>query len=321
MTYRPRSSVTTIFANLVGRSVVSAITQTPASGPFGPLTTPPRSLSPTVTPAGAVCCAASCAGERVSNSAAPIAAPPKCRLAFGLIDGSSFGLVSQRPRAMCDPAQELMSRTQTSALAHIHAQSVIARNGVGARREPPDRFFGHASARASAGLLRMERGEVGRRRQQIISAEIGHYSGHERSPKAIPVAVLHVIELPRGIARRAAGDRWNWAQSAQIRAVANGARRDFGPSSRNSSNDQGLAFLQAAWRYIGDETRSWVSQKLGRVRALRGLDDALANRLNVGFGTLKRQEHPVLSFGLRHGRTLHHLDPGRGGNCRKVFGS
>src|SRR5262249_45187404 len=144
---------------------------------------------------------------------------------------------------------------------------------------------------------------------------------HERSPTALPVPVLHVIELPRGIARRAAGDRWNWAQSAQIRAVANGARRDFGPSSRNSSNNQGLALLQAAWRYIGDETRSWVSQKLGRVRALRSLDDTLANRLNVGFGTLKRQEHPVLSFGLRHGRTLHHLDPGRGGNCRKVFGS
>src|SRR5215468_9277245 len=80
-----------------------------------------------------------------------------------------------------------------------------------ARREPPDHVFGYASARASTVLLRMERGEVGRRRQQIISAEIGDDSGHERSPKAIPVAMLHVIELPRGIARRAAGNRWNWA--------------------------------------------------------------------------------------------------------------
>src|SRR6185503_2598821 len=42
-TYRPRSSVTTIFTNLVGRSEVSAITQTPASGPDAPVTTPPRS--------------------------------------------------------------------------------------------------------------------------------------------------------------------------------------------------------------------------------------------------------------------------------------
>src|SRR5262245_24747592 len=34
-------------ANLVPRSLVSAITQTPASGPFGPLTTPPMSVAPT----------------------------------------------------------------------------------------------------------------------------------------------------------------------------------------------------------------------------------------------------------------------------------
>src|SRR5438046_6086311 len=46
MRYRPRSSVTTILVNLVGRSVVSAITQTPASGPFALVTIPARSLSP-----------------------------------------------------------------------------------------------------------------------------------------------------------------------------------------------------------------------------------------------------------------------------------
>src|SRR5690349_2526283 len=40
MRYRPRSSVTTILAKRVGRSVVSAMTHTPASGPFGPETTP-----------------------------------------------------------------------------------------------------------------------------------------------------------------------------------------------------------------------------------------------------------------------------------------
>src|SRR5436190_1889729 len=33
--------------NLVGRSLVSAITHTPASGPFGPVTTPPISSEPT----------------------------------------------------------------------------------------------------------------------------------------------------------------------------------------------------------------------------------------------------------------------------------
>ena len=46
MTYRPASSVTTILANFVGRSVVSAMTQTPASGPLALETTPPRSFSP-----------------------------------------------------------------------------------------------------------------------------------------------------------------------------------------------------------------------------------------------------------------------------------
>jgi len=126
---------------------------------------------------------------------------------------SSFASVSQRPRAMCDPAQELMSRTQTSALAHIHAQSLVARNGVGL--EEGRRIASLVTHRRERQLfhesLRMYRGEVGRRRQQIISAEIGEYRSHERSPKAIPVAVLHVIELPRGIARRAAGNRWNWA--------------------------------------------------------------------------------------------------------------
>jgi hypothetical protein len=38
--------VTTILANFVGRSVVSAITQTPASGPLALVTVPPRSLAP-----------------------------------------------------------------------------------------------------------------------------------------------------------------------------------------------------------------------------------------------------------------------------------
>src|SRR5262249_46573963 len=99
-----------------------------ASGPFGPLTTPPRSLSPTVTPAGAVCCAASCAGERVSNRAAPIAATLKHRLAFGLIDAllACLGVTA--------PAGGLRSGSrgdESSAVAHIHAQSIIARNGVG----------------------------------------------------------------------------------------------------------------------------------------------------------------------------------------------
>ena len=47
MTYRPRSSVTTMRTNFVGSSEVSAMTQTPASGPFALVTVPPIS-SPSI---------------------------------------------------------------------------------------------------------------------------------------------------------------------------------------------------------------------------------------------------------------------------------
>src|SRR6516165_1239998 len=80
MRYRPRSSVTTIFAIRVGRSVVSAITQTPASGPLGPRTTPPRSLAPTWIAAS--CCAALRVGALAKSAGIETAATPKRRLCF-----------------------------------------------------------------------------------------------------------------------------------------------------------------------------------------------------------------------------------------------
>src|SRR5262249_43923628 len=79
-TYRPWSSVTTILTNLVGRSVVSAITQTPASGPLALVTMPPRSLSPTVTPTGALCCALTCVDEDKSSAPSATAATLSNRL-------------------------------------------------------------------------------------------------------------------------------------------------------------------------------------------------------------------------------------------------
>src|SRR5687767_3209662 len=53
MRYRPWSSVTTILANFVGRSEVSAITHTPASGPLAPVTTPAMSSGSIAVPPGA----------------------------------------------------------------------------------------------------------------------------------------------------------------------------------------------------------------------------------------------------------------------------
>src|SRR5262249_61781278 len=53
---RAAQAGTRIRADLVGVSVVPAITQTPASGPFGPLTTPPISSASIATwPAAAPC--------------------------------------------------------------------------------------------------------------------------------------------------------------------------------------------------------------------------------------------------------------------------
>src|SRR5262245_21939969 len=63
----------------VGRSVVSAITQTPASGPLGLVTTPPRSLSPMLTAAGAGACALTCAGGAPRSATIAIAATLKDR--------------------------------------------------------------------------------------------------------------------------------------------------------------------------------------------------------------------------------------------------
>src|SRR5205823_5156400 len=65
--------------NFVGRSVVSAITQTPASGPFAPVTTPPMS---SLSMATAVC-ARNGAGQ--TNEAMPIAATVTYRLALSVI--------------------------------------------------------------------------------------------------------------------------------------------------------------------------------------------------------------------------------------------
>src|ERR1700693_3206659 len=81
---------------LVGRSLVSAITQTPASGPFELRTTPPRSVSPMLT--AGVCCAKTGPGE--ANAAAmAMAATPEYKAALFLISLSSndFHQVSWLP--------------------------------------------------------------------------------------------------------------------------------------------------------------------------------------------------------------------------------
>src|SRR5687767_1134985 len=76
MTKRPRSSVTTILANFVGRSVVSAITHTPASGPFVLVTTPPMSSGSRATVAAGRCRALTQVNEVARTTAAANDARP-----------------------------------------------------------------------------------------------------------------------------------------------------------------------------------------------------------------------------------------------------
>src|SRR5438270_11740272 len=62
--------------NLVGRSLVSAITHTPASAPFLPVTTPARSEAPGLT-AAPFGCAPAGAGAKPAAVANAAAAAPK----------------------------------------------------------------------------------------------------------------------------------------------------------------------------------------------------------------------------------------------------
>src|SRR5262245_192296 len=76
--------------NLVGRSRVSAITHTPASGPFALVTTPPRESAPTLMPGGVGAWAPICgvanspttaSAATLANNAADffISGPPACK--------------------------------------------------------------------------------------------------------------------------------------------------------------------------------------------------------------------------------------------------
>src|SRR5262245_29362161 len=114
----------------------------------------------------------------------------------------------------------------------------------------------NASARPLSASLRLQRGEVGARRQEIFRAEMGNDGSHKRCPKPVPVAALHVIELPYEVARRTSRKRWHRAKSAQITTVADHARRDFATVRRDAAHDQRLALLDAAGRHIRDEARS-----------------------------------------------------------------
>src|SRR6267154_1750538 len=101
MRKRPRSSVTTSLANFVGRSVVSAIPQTPASGPLGPVTTPPMSPAAALPVPWVL-------KQAVRSAARTAAAAPRYRIL----------LVFMNPPLDCDrPRDESPGFYRTPALA------------------------------------------------------------------------------------------------------------------------------------------------------------------------------------------------------------
>jgi hypothetical protein len=94
--------VTTIFANFVGRSVVSAITHTPASGPFELVTTPPMSSESIATVAPFLCCAST----QVSEAASRPATANKPALGFTLKVMSCSSRYGQRACGRAPAASE-----------------------------------------------------------------------------------------------------------------------------------------------------------------------------------------------------------------------
>jgi hypothetical protein len=74
--------VTTILANFVGRSEVSAITHTPDSGPFELVTTPPMSSGSIATVVPLLCCALTPNVNDANEAISPLATANEPILGF-----------------------------------------------------------------------------------------------------------------------------------------------------------------------------------------------------------------------------------------------
>src|SRR5580765_2457978 len=115
-------------ANLVGSSVVSAITQTPASGPAGPVTTPPMSSPSMRTAPLPACWAPSVTTEPVQARAIATATTSRYRPCFLvmaplLLPGQDRGLV------LLDPLLDRHQRLDAVELAGVLAHQLSLRLG------------------------------------------------------------------------------------------------------------------------------------------------------------------------------------------------
>ena len=139
-TYRPPSSVVTILMSRVGKSVVSATTQTPASGPFDLVTTPPMSSasiatvvvpcwasSPTNNPASATATTNIEDRKAISDLIFHSGAYPNLmpRMAGdGGLEPSSLGVGCERPMERPCPRQTVARQQQTSGAPNKSASYV-----------------------------------------------------------------------------------------------------------------------------------------------------------------------------------------------------
>ena len=111
--------------------MVSAITQTPASGPLALRTAPPMSVAPTVTPGGVLCWALSRVGGAARSAASAIVATPKYNLLLMLM--CAFLVVVMRAPVANGRSGNGRRKPRPSALPIIQPQSGCIRNGVPAK--------------------------------------------------------------------------------------------------------------------------------------------------------------------------------------------
>src|SRR5579859_2502867 len=93
-----------------------------------------------------------------------------------------------------------------SACRSFELRSIVTwGHSPNANRPPP---WGRSNTpRGLSARSGLQRGQIGRGVEEVVRAQLGDDGSHQRAPGASAVAVLHVIELPRDIARRAAGER------------------------------------------------------------------------------------------------------------------
>src|SRR5262249_15563814 len=136
--------------------------------------------------------------------------------------------------------------------------------------------------------------------------QVGDDRFHEVGPHALSRALLHVVQLAHGVARRPSGDSGYGSETFQISTMADAALRRLAASAGRRER---FALLDAANRHVGGESRVRIAEVLRALRVVWSLDNALTDRLSIL--SLELQEHTAGDPRFRNGVRFDHLDPGR----------